>query len=41
MKTIANAIRRLLKWLAEPELGSDPALSPREWADLPTYHPCT
>lgn len=41
MKTILTAIRRLIGWLAEQEPGSDPALSPSNWADLPTWHPCT
>ena len=40
MHTIVTAIRRLLRWLAEQEPGSDPALSPRDWADLPPHHPC-
>jgi hypothetical protein len=41
MHTILTAIRRLLGWLAEQEPSSDQALSPRDWADLPTFHPCT
>ena len=41
MHTILTAIRRLLSWLAEPAPIVEPVASPREWADLPTFHPCT
>ena len=41
MHTIVTALRRLLGWLAEREPASDPTLSPRDWSDLPTWHPCT
>ena len=41
MTTLIADIRRLLGWLAEQEPSADEALSPREWADLPTWHPCS
>lgn len=32
--------RRLIDWLNEPVAADTPQqLSPRDWADLPTYHP--
>jgi hypothetical protein len=41
MHTILTAVRRLLSWLAEPEPTAEEALSSHDWADLPTFHPCT
>ena len=41
MHRIFNALRRILAGLSAPEAASDAlsALSPREYADLPVYHP--
>jgi hypothetical protein len=39
MKTITSALRRLVDWLAEQEPSREQALSPRDWSDLPAYHP--
>ena len=39
MKTIFTEIRR---WLSEPVLAGpidEPQLSPRDWSDLPPFHP--
>ena len=39
MKTIFTEVRR---WLSEPVLtptGAEPRLSPRDWADMPVFHP--
>ena len=41
MKTITSALRRLIDWLAEQEPSHQRALSPRDWSDLPAYHPQT
>jgi hypothetical protein len=40
MHRIFTTIRRLIDWLAEQEPSPEQALSPRQWADLPTWHPC-
>ena len=36
----AKLLRRLVDWLNEPVAADVPLqLSPRDWADLPSYHP--
>jgi hypothetical protein len=39
MHTIRTMIRRLIDWLAEQEPQPEQTLSPRDWSDLPAYHP--
>lgn len=41
MHGIRAALYQLLSWLAEPEYRPGKDLSLRDWADLPTHHPCT
>ena len=41
MYSLLIAIRRLLVWLGEVEDRSQPTLQLRDWADRPTYHPCS
>jgi hypothetical protein len=41
MSKIYNAWKEIMAWLAAPVCPPDAlaALSPRDWADLPSYHP--
>lgn len=39
MKTIRTALRRLIEWLAEQQPAPEQTQSPRDWTDLPAYHP--
>ena len=41
MNRIFNALRRILAQLAAPAVPADAiaAMSPRDYADLPVYHP--
>lgn len=39
MTAIRTALRRLIDWLAEQQPAPEQTLSPRNWSDLPTWHP--
>jgi hypothetical protein len=39
MTRIAHLIHRLAIWLNEVDAPTESTLSPRDWSDLPVYHP--
>jgi hypothetical protein len=41
MEKLLSLLRRLVAGLLPPQAAADPldTLSPRDWADLPAYHP--
>jgi hypothetical protein len=41
MIRIAHLIHRLATWLNAVDAPTESTLSPRDWSDLPAYHPAS